>query len=315
MARRLRGRGVGPERVMLGEIVEGDRAGHEHAGGDERRSALEQQARASGGPELRDSRRCRLAGSDGPRRPDGDRRRRHGGCGGPERRSGAVHELADGAVGEAEVVGDLSAAVAADRRAQQRLALVARQRRHTGEGLAHHGASLEVRLRAARRTQRLGELVVVVACPLERVQRRVLGDPVEPGPQVAHLRALLQRGPRLQEGLLERVLGPGLREHPADVTVQRLPVALHDRLERALVTLPHQHDEARIGLRAQQGRGKNRGHGSGIGSRAGGDQAASTGYDERQDPWSRPDSTSVPDSTAVRTRGTSSSLRSSSTGV
>src|SRR3712207_7176412 len=53
--------------------------------------------------------------------------------------------------------------------------------------VANHGAALGQLGRTARSLQRLAQLVVVVAVDAQRVQRGVVDDPVEPGPQLADL--------------------------------------------------------------------------------------------------------------------------------
>jgi len=143
-------RRVRADGVVLGEVAEGDGPGHQHARGDEHRPALEQEPGASGGAQLRQARGTRRGAFGGARGPDDRRSRRQGRRGRAQRHAGAVHELADGTVGEAQVVRDLGAAVSSHRRTQQRLALVPRERRHPGQGLAHHRAALEVRLRPAQ---------------------------------------------------------------------------------------------------------------------------------------------------------------------
>src|SRR3712207_1661855 len=128
--------------------------------------------------------------------------------------------------------------------------------------VANHGAALGQLGRTARSLQRLAQLVVVVAVDAQRVQRGVVDDPVEPGPQLADLVAAEQRRPRRHEGLLEGVLRTRLGQQPAAVAQQLAPVALDDGLEGALVTLAGERDEAVVALRAQQRDG-----GSGHGDR------------------------------------------------
>ena len=163
-----------------------------------------------------------------------------------------MQELAHRPIGETEVARHLGARLAPHRGAQQRLALVAGQRGHAGEGLADHRAALGVGLGAAGRSEGLGQFVVVVAARLQPVQRRVVRDPVQPGLQVADLGAAREGGPRLHVRLLEGVLSARFVEHAPQVAVQRAPVALDDRHERPLMTRPRQHHEAIIGLSAQQ---------------------------------------------------------------
>jgi hypothetical protein len=99
----------------------------------------------------------------------------------------------------------------------------------------------------------LGHLLHRLAYLLERVDCRVVGDPVQPWTQVADLRAGAQRRPGIDEGRLHDVLGQRLRQKPAQVAQQRAAVALHDRLERAVVAARSELDEPLVGLRAQQG--------------------------------------------------------------
>jgi hypothetical protein len=85
------------------------------------------------------------------------------------------------------------------------------------------------------------------------VKRDVVGDAVEPWPDVSHLRAGLERPPRLQKRLLESVLGvPRLRLEPPAVGEQLLPVAAHQGLECRLVPLPRERDESAVRLRLKK---------------------------------------------------------------
>jgi hypothetical protein len=164
-----------------------------------------------------------------------------------------MDELAQRVVGQAEVAGHLLLAVAADRGAQQRLALALGERCEARERLAHEGAAFELLGARVHDLQHLVQLVVVVPAHPQRVERGVVDDPVEPWPQLAHLVAATQRRPRAQQRLLQGVLGPPLRQHTARGAQQRPPVALDDRLERALVPRAGQLGQSRVGLRAQKG--------------------------------------------------------------
>jgi hypothetical protein len=80
------------------------------------------------------------------------------------------------------------------------------------------------------------------------VQRRVVGDPVEPGAQLELGVVAADRLVGVDEGLLDGVLGALARQYPPDVAGERAPVTLDDRLERRLVARADQVHEALVGL-------------------------------------------------------------------
>ncbi len=139
-----------------------------------------------------------------PARQPGHERQRHDrGRGRPQRRARPVHELAHRAGAQPELAGDLVLAAALDRDRQQRLALARRQRREPLQRLAHDGAALELVVGRVGDLQRLLDLLVVVAGLAQQVQARVVRDPVQPRPQLAHLVAALAaraRRPRASAG-------------------------------------------------------------------------------------------------------------------
>ena len=179
-----------------------------------------------GSPRRRRPRRRRPLGQ----RQRDDRRRRRA-----QRQPRTVHELAHRALGHAELARDLLLRAPLDRDPQQRLALALGQRGQAGERLAHDRAPLHLLLRRLGAAQRVLELGVVVARDPQLVERGVVDDPVQPRAQVAHLVAALQRAPRRDVRLLERVLGPRLGQIAPRGAQQRAAVALDDRLERPLV--------------------------------------------------------------------------------
>ena len=170
--------------------------------------------------------------------PGEQRGRGQRGDGGPQRRAGAIEQAPDGAVGDAEVDGDLLVAVSADGRADDHLTLQLRQRGDLGERLAQDEPALDVGLAGAGAQRRIGDRLAVVRGVADGVDGGVVDDAVQPGFEIPHLRALAQRHPGLQQGLLKDVLRArlGQREAPA-VVQQRPPVPVHERLERTLMTL------------------------------------------------------------------------------
>ena len=80
------------------------------------------------------------------------------------------------------------------------------------------------------------------------VQRRVAGDPVEPRLERQRQRRVGVREARVRvdERLLERVVGRGGGEEAAAVARERRAVAVHDGGERALVAGAGQRDQARV---------------------------------------------------------------------
>ena len=134
-------------------------------------------------------------------------------------------------------------------RAQQRLALHLRERCEPCECLAYRYPPVEVCLRGVGARQTLAELAVVVAGHAQHVERRVVHDPVEPRFHIAHLGAGTQSQPRLQESLLQGVLGAlvGEQQSPA-VAEQLAPIALHQRFEGSLVTSVRKREQTSVAL-------------------------------------------------------------------
>ena len=128
-----------------------------------------------------------------------------------------------------------SCAAPLDRHPQQRLALALRQRRQARQRLAGRPRGARARPRGAGPPSAPPQLGVVVAATPQLVERRVVGDPVQPRPQLAHLVAALRapsRPPPAPAGARPR---RALGQHAPAGAQQRLAVALDDRLERALV--------------------------------------------------------------------------------
>ena len=255
----------GHDRGRLGPLVRG-RLG---ARGDDRRAGDgrgargqhrdharlgRERARARAGDQLGDPLRARRPGAAGARgrrplrqRQRDDRRRRRS-----QGQPRAVHELAHRALAHAELARDLLLRAPLHGDPQQRLALALGQRGEAGERLAHDRAPLHLLLRRVGAAQRVVELRVVVAGDAELVERDVVDDPVQPRPQVAHVVAALQRAPRRDVRLLERVLGPRLGQIAPRRPQQRPAIALDDRLERPLMPVPRESDQPLVGLGAQQ---------------------------------------------------------------
>jgi hypothetical protein len=81
-----------------------------------------------------------------------------------------VDELAHGAVGEPELLGDLFLRAALDGHPQQRLALALRQRGQGSQGVAHDRAALELLLGRVADLHRLAQLGVIVAAAPQGLQ-------------------------------------------------------------------------------------------------------------------------------------------------
>jgi hypothetical protein len=131
-------------------------------------------------------------------------------------------------------------------------ALAIGQRTDAVERLAQLLAALDLDLRAdgkhAGRGRQSGP------CRPQRVERLVVGDPVQPWAQIAHLGARAQRLPRAHEGRLQHVLGQRLGEQAPQVALQRPAVALDDLLEGTIVAGGGERAQAAVALRAQQRR-------------------------------------------------------------
>ena len=102
-----------------------------------------------------------------------------------------MDELTNAAGGQPELLGDLLLAATLHGDGKQRLALALGERGEAGEGVADERTALGELGGAADTLERLAQLVVVIAVDAKRVQRRVVDDPVEPRPQIAHIVAAL----------------------------------------------------------------------------------------------------------------------------
>jgi hypothetical protein len=94
----------------------------------------------------------------------------------------------------------------------------------------------------------------------QRVDRLVVRDPIQPGPQIPHARALPQRLPGADERRLQDVLRQLLGEQAPQVALQRTAVSLDDRLKGAIVAVAGQADQTAVGLRTQHWCGQQRRH-------------------------------------------------------
>ena len=210
---RRRGGGRGDARRRRGVLdLVHDRGRGDRAAGDHRDGAGLRQRRAEAGGrpaggELGHAGGERLDALRGGE-PVHERHRRDRGGRGAQRGAGAVDELADAARRQPELLGDLLLAAAVDGDGEQRLALALGQGGEAREGVPEERAALGELRRTTDALERLAQLVVVVAVDPQGVQRRVVDDPVEPRPQLAHVVAAPQGGPGRHERLLQRVLRP-----------------------------------------------------------------------------------------------------------
>lgn len=137
---------------------------------------------------------------------------------------------------------------AVERRTDEHLSLERRKRGHRRERRACLQALLHELINLVS-AGRLRNLVWHGDHDAEVVERDVVGDAVEPRPDIPHLRAGLQRPPRSQKRLLEGVLGvPRLRLEPPTVGEQLPAVPAHQGLECRFVPLPREGYEAAVGL-------------------------------------------------------------------
>ena len=116
-------------------------------------------------------------------------------------------------------------------RAAPRVALALGQGLHRVERRAQLLAALERLVGPLHAVEVVVELLVRPAVLAQQVERGVVGDPVEPGPQVEVGVPCDHRLVGAEERLLHGVLGTAGRQHARAVGEQRLAVALDDRLE------------------------------------------------------------------------------------
>jgi hypothetical protein len=245
--------------------VDSDQAGHEHAAGGEHGTALGERRKHSAAAraacsQLGGAHAGSETGADQPLdRALGDKRP---GCG-PHRDARAVHEAAHRGVAEPERRGDLLVTVAVDGGAHERLALHVGQRGELGERGVHGQAPVEL-ARSGRDGATVDAFIerdVVAARTAQRVERRVVHDPVHPALDVMHVVAAAQRAPRVQQALLQGVLGLRVAHpEPSAVAEQLSAITPHKRFKRRRVAAPGELEEPGIGLHTQRALGERRAH-------------------------------------------------------
>ena len=236
-------------------LVDPDRAAGDRAGG-EQSGAVALTAPAPTpmpAPETRSAsadaavgRRVEDAGQD---RVGGDRAGR-----GAQAHAGAVQVLARAAGGDAERQGDLLMRTTLELAQQQRVALGGREGLDGGERLAQLLAQLD----DVRRLDGTG--VFHVQCRLlalgraQDVERRVVGDAVEPGLQCQLLIGGSHGSVGVDERLLHRVFRTPRAQQPSAVALQRRSIAVDDCRKCRIVALTSEGHEPVVVLEAQQRR-------------------------------------------------------------
>ena len=154
-------------------------------------------------------------------------------------------------------LGDLVVRERIDLAQEQRGALSLRELVHVRDDLPELLALVH-RVRGAGAAVALEDVHRVLAGVLRApqvVQRAVARDPVEPGARVDRTVVSEHRVERRGEDLLEDVLSVLLRaEHVPAEGQEPWLVALHQRLERAVVAAPRERDETFITLQPQERR-------------------------------------------------------------
>jgi hypothetical protein len=137
--------------------------------------------------------------------------------------------------------------VALERVADDHLALLRGQRGDRPDHAPYAVALLHHLVRARDAVERLGQRLQPGLRVPRDVERRVVGDAVEPRPE-RHRRVggAGQRRIRVDERLLQRVVGRRGRQEALAVPLQRRPVALDDRGERLLVARPRERHETLV---------------------------------------------------------------------
>jgi hypothetical protein len=130
-------------------------------------------------------------------------------CAGGGAQSGprAIHEPTQCVLAESEVPRHLLMGTALHGGAQQGLALHFRECCEPGKRLPDRDPPVEVGLGGVGAGKALAQLAVVVAGHSKRVECRVVDDPVQPRLYILHLGSSTQCEPRLQQRLLQGVLG------------------------------------------------------------------------------------------------------------
>jgi hypothetical protein len=134
--------------------------------------------------------------------PGEQRRRGERGDGGTQGGASAVEKSPDSTVADAQRGGNLFVAVASESGAEDDLALHLRERCHVGDGLAQGETAGQVGvdrggLGEVQVIQIDGEVRAIAGGVAGDVHGGVVGNAVEPRPQLAHLRAAAQGGPGL----------------------------------------------------------------------------------------------------------------------
>ena len=168
---------------------------------------------------------------------------------------------------------DLLVAATLELAQQDGVALALRERLDRHQHVAQPLAALERLVGPLDAVDALVQLVVAQAAVAQSVERRVVRDPVQPGPQVELRAVAVHRLVGLHERLLHHVLGALRRQQARHVAHQRAAVALDDRLEGRLGPGADEVHQALVRLRGEHGpagqpgwvKERSRGHGPVIG--------------------------------------------------
>jgi hypothetical protein len=172
----------------------------------------------------------------------------------PQGRTRAIQQSPHRAVRDPEHVRHLFVGASCDGAQKDRVALHVREIGDIGERLAHGDPLIDVG--AARycdtRGHHVCQLLVLLRAGAHGVDGGVVDDAVEPRLQLAHLGPSPKGKPRVQKGMLQDVLGAGVREpHATAVAQQRPPVAVDQRLKGPLVTFARQRQQPIVRLADQ----------------------------------------------------------------
>lgn len=160
------------------------------------------------------------------------------------------YQSADRGGGGAELSGDLAVADALELAPDQRLALSRRKRADGENDTVELLAALSGLGRAGHRGGACKQLIGP-GLGADHVQRRVADDREQPGAEVDVALVGAQGAVRLLQRYLDGVLRAGVGDDRGREGDEGRPVPSHDLLEGRRVSIPHQPDEAFVGLGRQ----------------------------------------------------------------
>jgi hypothetical protein len=184
--------------------------------------------------------------------PSQERRWGYRGRTGPHPVARSAEQLPHRAAARSQLGRDLLVAAALHLPQHERAALAVRERLHGRQDISQSLAPLEGLVGRLYTVGVFVELLDHPAAVPQPIDSQVVRNPVQPGTQAQVAVIALHSPKRVNERLLHDVLGAPIGQYTRYIANKAPPVAVHDDLERSVVSGPHEIDEPLVRLRSQQ---------------------------------------------------------------